>query len=148
MFMTSPHFQVRVPKSLLPTGGTCSQAVTLSSNASWYVLTTRHAVGSAVLRNTTLVAWPQTLRAMLEGAEDGAVISIQWMRPTCSLKGWQLIDVGEVWLAAEHEEPQTGPLLIRPATEAALLDEQGEEVSPSRASGRTLLMSFGGQLGQ
>lgn len=135
MFMTSPHFEVPVPKSLLPKGGSCLQAVSLSTGAAWFVLTTAHPEGQSKLYQTTLVSWGSTLRGLLESLESSSVVGLQWMRPTGDAGGWKLTDVSEVWVPDEHEEASTGALLLKVQAFDGLLGESGSpvDVKPNRA---------------
>lgn len=94
MFMTSPHFEVPVPKSLLPKGGSCLQAVSLSTWAAWFVLTTAHEEEKSTIYQTTLVSWASTLRGLLESLENSSVVGLQWMRPTGDAGGWKLTGIG------------------------------------------------------
>lgn len=139
MFMTSPHMEVQVPKSLLPKGGSCLQAVSLSTGAAWFVLTTAHEEEKSTIYQTTLVSWASTLRGVLEGLEDANVVGLQWMRPTGDAGGWKLTDVREVWLPDEREEAMTGALLFRVAAVAGLLGENGAFVADDRDGRRQLV---------
>lgn len=139
MFMTSPHFEVPVPKSLLPKGGTCLQAVSLSTGAAWFVLTTVHPEEQPKLYQTTLVSWGSTLRRLLESLESSSVVGLQWMRPRGDAGGWELTDVSEVWVPDELEEASTGLLLFKQSAQEWLLDEQGAPVSDERGGRRQLV---------
>lgn len=139
MFMTSPHMEVPVPKSLLPKGGTCLQAVSLSTGADWFVLTTAHEEEKSTIYQTTLVSWAGTLRGLLEGLESSSVVGLQWMRPTGDAGGWELTDVREVWLPDEREEASTGTLLFRVAAVEGLLGENGAFVADARDGRRQLV---------
>lgn len=138
MFMTSPHMEVPVPKSLLPKGGTCLQAVSLSTGSAWFVLTTAHEEEKSTIYQTTLVSWVTTLRGVLEGLEGAKVVGLQWMRPTFEAGGWELTDVSEVWVPDEREEPVTGELLFKESAQEWLLDERGAPVA-DESSGRRQL---------
>lgn len=105
MFMTSPHMEVPVPKSLLPKGGSCRQAVSLSTGSTWFVLTTAHEEEKSTIYQTTLVSWASTLRGVLEGLEGAKVVGLQWTRPTFEAGGWELTEVSEVWLLDERGAP-------------------------------------------
>jgi hypothetical protein len=140
MFMTSPHFEVPVPKSLLPKGGACLQAVSLSNCADWFVLTTEHAVERAVMQQTTLVSWTTTLRTLLEGLGDACVVALQWMRPAGDMRGWELAEVEEVWLAADDEAAQGGALVFKVSAVDWFLNEQGAPAA-ERVDGRRRLLS-------
>lgn len=129
MFMTSPHMEVPVPKSLLPKGGSCLQAVSLSTGAAWFVLTTAHEQEKSTIYQTTLVSWASTLRGLLEGLEGASVVGLQWMRPTPDAGGWELTDVSEVWLPGKGEEVNTGALLFKESAQKWLLDERGGTVA-------------------
>ncbi len=129
MFMTSPHMEVPVPKSLLPKGGSCLQAVSLSTGSAWFVLTTAHEEEKSTIYQTTLVSWASTLRGLLETLESSSVVGLQWVRPTSEAGGWELTDVSEVWLPDEREEASTGLLLFRVAAAAGLLGENGAPVT-------------------
>ena len=139
MFMTSPHMEVQVPKSLLPKGGSCLQAVSLSTGAAWFVLTTAHEEEKSTIYQTTLVSWASTLRGVLEGLEDANVVGLQWMRPTGDAGGWKLTDVREVWLPDEREEAMTGALLLKVQAFEGLLGESGSPVDVEPNSARSLL---------
>ena len=139
MFMTSPHFEVPVPKSLLPKGGSCLQAVSLSTGSAWFVLTTAHEEEKSTIYQTTLVSWVTTLRGVLEGLEGAKVVGLQWMGPTGDAGGWELTDVSEVWLPDEREEPVTGALLFKESTQEWLLDERGAPVADERGGRRQLV---------
>lgn len=142
MFMTSPHFEVPVPKSLLPKGGACLQAVSLSTGSAWFVLTTAHEEEKSTIYQTTLVSWASTLRRLLEGL-GGAnkVVGLQWMRPTFEAGGWELTDVSEVWVPDEREEAMTGALLLKESAQEWLLDERGAPVA-DESSGRRQLVAI------
>ena len=139
MFMTSPHMEVQVPKSLLPKGGSCLQAVSLSTGAAWFVLTTAHEEEKSTIYQTTLVSWASTLRGLLESLERSSVVGLQWMRPTGDAGGWELTEVREVWLPDEREEASTGTLLFRVAAVAGLLGENGAFVADDRDGRRQLV---------
>lgn len=139
MFMTSPHFEVPVPRSLLSKGGSCLQAVSLSTGAAWFVLTTAHEEEKSTIYQTTLVSWASTLRELLEGLESSSVVGLQWMRPTGDAGGWELTEVREVWLPDEREEASTGTLLFRVAAVAGLLGENGAFVADDRDGRRQLV---------
>lgn len=141
MFMTSPHMEVPVPKSLLPKGGACLQAVSLSTGSAWFVLTTAHEEEKSTIYQTTLVSWVTTLRGVLEGLEGAKVVGLQWMRPTGDAGGWKLTDVSEVWLPDEREEPVTGELLFKESAQEWLLDERGAPVA-DESSGRRQLVAI------
>jgi hypothetical protein len=143
MFMTSPNFEVSVPKSLLPAGGSCLHAVSLSSGADWFVLTTLHPVEESRMQQTTLVAWSTTLRTLLQSLGDACVVALHWMRPAASSRGWTLTSITEVWLAAESELHTTGALLFRVASEDYLMDELGKPASQV-AGGRMRLIAVRG----
>lgn len=139
MFMTSPHMEVPVPKSLLPKGGACLQAVSLSTGSSWFVLTTAHEEEKSTIYQTTLVSWVTTLRGVLEGLEGAKVVGLQWMRPTGDAGGWKLIDVSEVWLPDEQEEANTGVLLFKDSARQWLPDEQGSPLTGTSDGRRRLI---------
>ena len=139
MFMTSPHFEVPVPKSLLPKGGSCLEAVSLSTEAPWFVLTTSHAEEESKFYQTTLVAWTSTLRGVLEGLESASVVGLQWMRPIFEAGGWELTEVSEVWVPDEHEEASTGSLLLKVRAFEGLFGESGSPVDVKPNSARRLL---------
>jgi len=141
MFMTSPHFEVPVPKSLLPKGGACLQAVSLPTGSAWFVLTTAHEEEKSTIYQTTLVSWVTTLRGVLGGLEGAKVVGLQWMRPTGDAGGWKLTDVSEVWLPDEREEPVTGELLFKESAQEWLLDERGAPVA-DESSGRRQLVAI------
>ena len=140
MFMTSPHMEVQVPKSLLPKGGSCLQAVSLSTGAAWFVLTTAHEEEKSTIYQTTLVSWASTLRGLLESLESSSVVGLQWMRPTGDAGGWKLTDVSEVWAPDEHEEASTGSVLFKESTQGWLLDERGAPVADERGGRRQLVV--------
>lgn len=142
MFVTSPHFEVPVPKSLLPKGGSCFQSVSLSTSSAWFVLTTAHEEKRSKMYQTTLVSWASTLRTLLEGLEGSCVVGIQWVRPTEGAGRWALADVNEVWLPAELEEADTGVLLFKTATAERLLNERGAPVA-QELKGRNRLVVVG-----
>jgi hypothetical protein len=80
---TSVNESMQVPKSLLPKGGACLQAVSLSTGAAWFVLTTAHEEEKSTIYQTTLVSWATTLRgAAGKPRERQASLGLQWMRPT------------------------------------------------------------------
>lgn len=139
MFMTSPHMEVRVPKSLLPKGGACFQAVSLSTGSTWFVLTTAHEEEKSTIYQTTLVSWGSTLRGLLEGLEGVNVVGLQWMRPTGDTGGWKLTEVCEVWIPDELEEASTGSLLFIESAQERLLNERGAPVTDERDGRRRLL---------
>ncbi len=140
MFMTSPHFRVPVPKSLLPKGGTCLQAVSLSACGDWWVLTTEHSVEDAKLQQTTLVSWSTALRKLLEEREGAGVVALQWMKLASDFRGWELAEVEEVWLPAEDELPEeVGTLLFRVASVEWLVNDQGSPAAEGRVGRRRLL---------
>jgi hypothetical protein len=139
MFMTSPHFEVRVPRSLLSKGSSCLEAVSLSTGAAWFVLTTQHEEEKTKFYQTTLVSWASTLRSLLEGLGSASVVGLQWVRPTAEAGGWRLTDVSEVWLPDEQEEADTGSLLFGLPSAKDLLSEQGSPVKASAGCARRLL---------
>lgn len=139
MFMTSPHMEVPVPKSLLPKGGSCLQAVSLSTGSAWFVLTTAHEEEKSTIYQTTLVSWASTLRGVLEGLEGAKVVGLQWMRPTFEAGGWELTEVSEVWVPDEHEEASTGSLLLKVQAFEGLFGESGSPVDVEPNSARRLL---------
>lgn len=140
MFMTSPHFEVPVPRSLLPKGGSCLQAVSLSTGSAWFVLTTAHEEEKSTIYQTTLVSWASTLRGLLEGLGGvNKVVGLQWMRPTFEAGGWELTDVSEVWVPDEREEAMTGSLLLKVQAFEGLFGESGSPVDVEPNSARTLL---------
>jgi hypothetical protein len=138
MFVTSPHFEVPVSRDLLPKGGTCLQAVSLSSGSDWFVLTTQHDVEQAHMLQTTLVSWTSTLRSLLEQLAGLQIASLEWMRASANLRGWELVHVEEVWVPAEAEQPETGPLLFKVAATDCLLGEHGVRVSGNRSGRRRM----------
>lgn len=140
MFMTSPHFEVPVPKSLLPKGGSCLQAVSLSTWAAWFVLTTAHEEEKSTIYQTTLVSWASTLRGLLESLENSSVVGLQWMRPTGDAGGWKLTGICEVWVPDAREEAMTGVLLFKESAQKWLLDERGAPVA-DESSGRRQLVA-------
>lgn len=141
MFMTSPHFEVPVPKSLLPKGGACLQAVSLSTGSAWFVLTTAHEEEKSTIYQTTLVSWASTLRGLLESLESSSVVGLQWMRPTGDAGGWKLTDISEVWVPDAREEAMTGVLLFKESVQEWLLDERGAPVA-DESSGRRQLVAI------
>ncbi len=138
MFMTSPHMEVPVPKSLLPKGGACLQAVSLSTGSAWFVLTTAHEEEKSTIYQTTLVSWASTLRGLLESLESSSVVGLQWMRPTGDAGGWKLTDISEVWVPDAREEAMTGVLLFKESVQESLLDERGAPVGDERGGRRQL----------
>ena len=138
MFMTSPHMEVPVPKSLLPKGGACLQAVSLSTGSAWFVLTTAHEEEKSTIYQTTLVSWASTLRGLLESLESSSVVGLQWMRPTGDAGGWKLTDISEVWVPDAREEAMTGVLLFKGSVQESLLDERGAPVGDERGGRRQL----------
>lgn len=138
MFMTSPHMEVPVPKSLLPKGGACLQAVSLSTGSAWFVLTTAHEEEKSTIYQTTLVSWASTLRGLLESLESSSVVGLQWMRPTGDAGGWKLTDISEVWVPDAREEAMTGVLLFKEPVQESLLDERGAPVGDERGGRRQL----------
>lgn len=140
MFMTSPNMEVPVPKSLLPKGGSCLQAVSLSTGSAWFVLTTAHEEEKSTIYQTTLVSWASTLRGLLEGLESSSVVGLQWMRPTGDAGGWELTEVREVWLPDEREEASTGTLLFKVQFYEGLLGELGASVDAQPGRGRKRLV--------
>lgn len=141
MFMTSPHMEVPVPKSLLPKGGACLQAVSLSTGSAWFVLTTAHEEEKSTIYQTTLVSWASTLRGLLESLESSSVVGLQWMRPTGDAGGWKLTDISEVWVPDAREEAMTGVLLFKESVQEWLLDERGAPVA-DESSGRRQLVAI------
>lgn len=141
MFMTSPHMEVPVPKSLLPKGGSCLQAVSLSTGSAWFVLTTAHEEEKSTIYQTTLVSWASTLRGLLESLESCSVVGLQWMRPTGDAGGWKLTDISEVWVPDAREEAMTGVLLFKESVQEWLLDERGAPVA-DESSGRRQLVAI------
>ena len=141
MFMTSPHMEVPVPKSLLPKGGACLQAVSLSTGSAWFVLTTAHEEEKSTIYQTTLVSWASTLRGLLESLESSSVVGLQWMRPTGDAGGWKLTDISEVWVPDAREEAMTGVLLFKESVQEWRLDERGAPVA-DESSGRRQLVAI------
>lgn len=139
MFMTSPHFEVPVPRSLLPRGGACLQAVSLSTGSAWFVLTTAHEEEEATIYQTTLVSWASTLRGVLEGLGSSSVVGLQWIRPTSEVGGWELIEVSEVWLPDELENADTGVLLFKDSAQRWLPNEQGSPLAETSDGRRRLI---------
>src|SRR5690606_21361020 len=117
-------------------GGSCLQAVSLSTGAAWFVLTTAHEEEKSTIYQTTLVSWASTLRELLEGLESSSVVGLQWMRPTGDAGGWELREVREVWLPDEREEASTGTLLFKVQFYEGLLGELGASVDAQPGGGR------------
>jgi hypothetical protein len=130
--------EVPVPKSLLPKGGACLQAVSLSTGSAWFVLTTAHEEEKSTIYQTTLVSWASTLRGLLESLESSSVVGLQWMRPTGDAGGWKLTDISEVWVPDAREEAMTGVLLFKESVQESLLDERGAPVGDERGGRRQL----------
>ncbi|MCG2593028.1 hypothetical protein LZ009_09565 [Ramlibacter sp. XY19] len=114
MFVTMPHFEQFMPGNLVGPGHQSWRAVTLSVESPWYLFVYEAKYGQQKVPQTTLVAWEDTLLAILEGipADDrkGVARVEKERRPGTR---WHVTWIETIWAPAPEEVQETGLFLLQ-----------------------------------
>lgn len=138
MFVTAPQFQQFLPPGLFGPGEQAWRALSLSTEAPWFLFTFSVRCGSESLVQTMAAAWESTLVDLVQSVmpEDRRAVFCL-ARHAGSPHGWHMRGVEELWFPSPSEADVTGALLFRFEGEEALSDAHMNFYGPS--SGRMLL---------
>lgn len=113
MFVTTSEFEEHVPEPLRVPDQRFWQAVLLSSETPWFLVTLRPQFDSVELTQTVAVSWESALLSLVQNATAGAVISVARLNRDPLRDGsWLLSELIEMWAPASGEVRQTGPLSL------------------------------------
>lgn len=139
MFVTTPDLAIPVPHELREPAMDYWAAFRLSNESPWFLITLAQNDENGLLTQTVGVAWESTLRSLIETSVGHPVLAIR--RLSASDRGagdWTMQDITEVWRPAPSEEEETGPVLLRVATESGLRNSHHKPVT-REVPGRCLL---------
>jgi hypothetical protein len=123
MFVTMPHFEQLMPSNLVVPGQKYWRAVTLSVESPWYLFVYEAEYGQGKVPQTTLVAWEDTLLAILKGipaADRKGVARIEKERRPCTR--WNVTWIEAIWAPAPEEAEETGLFLLQLQGDAQVRD--------------------------
>ena len=96
----------------------------------WYLLTYRRKESDCDLIETTAIAWESTLKNLVEQLEAEAVLDLHCIKPAPDGAGrWVIRRVSELWLPADDELQDAGPLLFGTEGDADLYDSHHSKVA-------------------
>ena len=114
MFMTTPAFEQWVPPAIAIEGAKFWRGLYLELELPWFLVRARFESDGGQHEHTLAFAWESAVLSFVQEMKDETIASLY-----CIALGetrnriWQMERITELWLPAETERDDTGPLLMR-----------------------------------
>lgn len=143
MFVTSPHFQMDVPRSLLTDDRKCWRTIELSFNGPWFILTYRKREGRTAFDHRLLVWLSADVLQILTLEPAPTVVGLDYVSPPNfgGEKGWQIQPIREIWRAQDAAVDGNEFLVFRDADGQEFREPGAYEMEEHRPS-RELVMAL------
>jgi hypothetical protein len=116
MFVTSPAFELQVPRGLAQPGQRFWRSVGFSLNVPWFIVSVeyRDENEEACFCQDMLMSSDADVAEVLEGDVGDTVVGLQYVEPPSysPTGGWRMRSVRKVWRAAKPSDLPSAPLVF------------------------------------